>query len=119
MTIQIEGVPMTMSIRQPCLAVLAALALAACNQTAATAPAPASRSVTPSGFSMPAGTGCGGEVARYRAVMSNDLAMGHVNQAVYNRVEREIAQAESACAAGRDTEAVRMINATKARHGYL
>jgi hypothetical protein len=65
------------------------------------------------------GTGCSGEISRYRAVMSNDLAMGHVNQSVYNRVDREIAQAEAACTAGRDAEAVRMVNATKARHGYL
>ncbi|MDF2690026.1 MAG: hypothetical protein K0Q80_2992 [Microvirga sp.] len=107
------------SIRLLCVAGLLALPLAACNQTATTAPAPASTSVTPSGFSMPAGTGCQGEVARYRAVMSNDLAMGHVGQSVYNRVDREIDLAEAACTAGRDADAVRMINATKARHGYL
>jgi hypothetical protein len=52
-------------------------------------------------------------------VMSNDLSMGHVTQSVYNRVDRELAQAEAACAAGRDAEAVRLVNATKARHGYL
>lgn len=95
-----------------------ALVLPACNQTTAT-PQPSSSAVTPSGFRMPEGSGCQGEVARYRAVMSNDLAMGHVNQSVYARVEREVSQAEAACAAGRDAEAVRMINATKARHGYL
>ncbi len=106
------------SIRLLCLAGLVALPLAACNQTAATAPTPASTSVTPTGFRMPDGSGCQGEVARFRAVMSNDLAMGHVNQSVYTRVDREIAQAESTCAAGRDAEAVRMINASKARHGY-
>ena len=99
------------------LAAVVALPLAACNQTAATAPG--SANVTPSGFNMPSGSGCGGEISRYRAVMSNDLAMGHVNQSVYNRVDREIAGAEAACAAGRDAEAVRMVNATKARHGYL
>ena len=99
------------------LAAVLALPLAACNQTAATAPG--SASVTPAGFSMPSGSGCGGEISRYRAVMSNDLAMGHVNQSVYNRVDREIAGAEAACSAGRDAEALRMVNATKARHGYL
>ena len=92
---------------------------ASLQSDASTAPAPASTSVTPSSFSMPDGSGCKGEIARYRAVMSNDLAMGHVNQSVYNRVDREIAQAEAACAAGRDADAVRMINATKSRHGYL
>ena len=99
------------------LAAFVALPLAACNQTAATAPG--SASVTPAGFNVPSGSGCGGEISRYRAVMSNDLAMGHVNQSVYNRVDRELGQAEAACAAGRDAEAVRMVNATKARHGYL
>ena len=96
---------------------LLALPLAACNQTAS-APAPASASVTPSGFRMPEGSGCKGEIDRYRAVMSNDLAMGHVNQSVYNQVDREIGQAEAACAGGRDAEAVRMVNASKSRHGY-
>ena len=93
------------------LAALAALPLAACNQSAATAPG--SAGVAPSG------SGCEAEIARYRAVMSNDLATGHVNPSVYNRVDRELGQAEAACAAGREADAVRMVNATKARHGYL
>ena len=48
------------------------------------------------------GTGCSGEISRYRAVMSNDLAMGHVNQSVYNRVDREIAQAKFMAAAAQN-----------------
>jgi hypothetical protein len=96
---------------------LLALPLAACNQSAS-APAPAKTGITPSGFRMPEGSGCRGEIDRYRAVMSNDLAMGHVNQSVYNQVDREIGQAEAACAGGRDAEAVRMVNASKSRHGY-
>jgi hypothetical protein len=104
---------MKIAIRSLCLTGLLALPLAACNQTAS-APALASAS-----FSMPEGSGCKGEIDRYRAVMSNDLSMGHVNQSVYNRVDREIGQAEAACVAGRDAEAVRIINATKSRHGYL
>jgi hypothetical protein len=109
---------MNTTIRSLCLAGVLALPLAACNQTAAPV-SPASTSVTPSGFRMPEGSGCKGEIDRYRAVMSNDLSMGHVNQSVYDRVAREIGQAEAACASGRDAEAVRMINATKSRHGYL
>lgn len=101
-----------MKIVTPALLLTGALALAACNQTAT---APAGTGVMASS----SGTGCNGEISRYRAVMSNDLAMGHVNQSVYNRVDREITQAEAACTAGRDAEAVRMVNATKARHGYL
>jgi hypothetical protein len=94
-----------------------ALPLAACNQTAAPAPS-AATTVAPSSFHMPDGTGCKGEIDRYRAILGNDLAMGHVNQSVYNRIEREIEQASSACAAGRDAEAIRMVNATRARYGY-
>jgi hypothetical protein len=101
-----------MKIVTPILLLTGVLALAACNQTAST---PTGTSVMTSSTS----TGCNGEISRYRAVMSNDLTMGHVNQSVYNRVDRDIAQAEAACAAGRDAEAVRMIKATKARHGYL
>lgn len=109
---------MRTAIRSLYLTGLLALPLAACNQTTS-APTPAGASVTPSSLRMPEGSGCRGEIDRYRAVMSNDLAMGHVNQSVYKRVDREIGQAEAACAGGRDAEAMRMINATKARHGYL
>ncbi|MCB8821274.1 hypothetical protein [Microvirga rosea] len=105
------------SFRTLCLIGMIATPLAACNQTT-DSPPPAAASITPSGFRMPEGTGCQGEIARFRAVMSNDLSMGHVNQSVYSRVDKELDQADSACAAGRDAEAVRMVNATKARHGY-
>src|SRR3712207_5377591 len=101
-----------MKIAIPILLLTGALALAACNQTAS---APAGTSV----MARSSAAGCNGEIARYRAVMSNDLATGHVNQSVYNRVDRDIAQAEAACVAGRDAEAIRLVNATKARHGYL
>ncbi len=108
---------MKIAIRFLWLAGVAALPLAACNQTASL-PAVGSASITPTSFRMPEGSGCKGEIARYRAVMSNDLSMGHVNQSVYNRVDREIGQAEGACAAGRDAEAVHMVSATKSRYGY-
>lgn len=108
---------MKMMVRSLWLAGAVALSLTACNQTAAP-PSPGSASITPSGFRMPEGAGCQGEIARYRAVMNNDLAMGHVNQSVYNRVDKEIGQAEGACAAGRDAEAAHMIHASKSRHGY-
>ena len=98
----------------------AAVLLAACTQTAAPPPAPAISvsGVTPSTFALPSGSGCAGEVQRYRAVMDNDLATGHVGKTVHAKVSAEIDEAASACAAGRDAEAVRMIAATKARYGY-
>ena len=104
------------AIRILSFACVAALPLAACNQTAPATPA--SVSAAQGAFRMTDGAGCKGEIARYRAIMDNDLAMGHVNKSVYDKVDREIGQAETACGAGRDAEATRMVEATKARHGY-
>lgn len=74
--------------------------------------------VTPPSFQMPGGSGCAGEIARYRAVQDNDLAMGHVAKSVYSQIKREIDAAEKACAAGQDAKATAMIHASETRHGY-
>ncbi len=97
-----------------------ALALAGCNASApvASAPQPASTNVTPADFRLPEGRGCSGDVARWHAIQQNDLNMGHVNQSVYNEIQREIAAAASACQGGRDAEASAMVTASKRRHGY-
>ncbi|MGO4870584.1 MAG: hypothetical protein ACLPGW_08225 [Roseiarcus sp.] len=108
------------------LTAFAALALAACNssapapQAAAPAPAPefASTDVTPPNFKMPSGEGCAGDIARYRAVQDNDLAMGNVAQSVYNQIKKEIAAAETQCSQGHDAEARATILASRKRHGY-
>jgi hypothetical protein len=103
-------------------AALAALTLAGCNSAgpapSAAAPKPSSIVVAPSNFQMPAGSGCGGDIARYRAVQDDDLAMGQIAQGVYNQIHAEIAQAAQACSAGRDAEARGMILASRKRHGY-
>ena len=102
-----------------------ALLVAGCNttQTAAPPAAPAAQTaapspVTPAGFKLPEGAGCSGDVARYRAIQDNDLKTGHVNKSVYDQIQGEIAQAEAACAAGRDGEARGLISASRKRHGY-
>ena len=98
-----------------------AAALAACNTPvpqASPPPPPGSLAVTPSNFQMPEGSDCAAVIARYRAVQDNDLAMGHVNKSVYNQIKRETDAASQACAAGKDTEAKRMVAASEARHGY-
>jgi hypothetical protein len=103
------------------LALLAGLAVAGCNTTAQTPPPPTSAPVspvTPPGFTLPDGAGCSGAVARFRAIQDNDLAMGHVGRKVYDQIKGEIAQAETACAAGRDAESRAMIAASRKRHGY-
>ena len=101
------------------------LAVAACNTTApqpaaapATQPTTSAASVTPSTFRLPEGAGCAGDVARFRAVMDNDLATGHVSKSVHEKVTGEINQAASTCQAGQDGPARGMIAATKKRYGY-
>ena len=101
----------------------AALALAGCNSNApapqAQAPQPQARSaMTPSDFKLPDGAGCSGEVARYRAVIANDVSTGNVNATVSAQIEGEIARASAVCSAGNDAQARALIHASKSRHGY-
>lgn len=74
--------------------------------------------VTPPGFEMPGGSGCAGEIARYRAVQENDHASGNVAKSVFLQIQREIAAAEQVCSKGNDAKATSMIRASQARHGY-
>jgi hypothetical protein len=84
----------------------------------ADAPKPNSIRVAPPNFKLPEGSGCSGDIARYRAVQDDDLAMGQIAQSVYNQIHGEIEAAERACAAGHDKEASAMILASRKRHGY-
>lgn len=100
---------------------LIGLVLGACTPTASTRPAPppgAVAGVTPSTFAMPSGSGCASEIARFRAVLRNDLETGHVGQGVYDRAGTELSRGEAACAAGRDGEGRSILASTKARFGY-
>lgn len=102
-------------------ATLLALALAGCTQTASAPPAPAPGAVpgvTPNTFRMPAGSGCAGEIAQFRAVMKNDVETGNVGQGVYTRAMADIDRADGACSAGRDGEARASLASTKSRYGY-
>jgi hypothetical protein len=103
-------------------ALILAMALAGCNASApqpvASAPQVASTNITPPDFRLPTGTGCAGDVARWRALQDNDLRMGHVTQSVYGEIQHEIAAADAACQAGNDAQARSMVAASKHRHGY-
>ena len=106
------------------LALLPALMLGACqsggSSLAPPAPSPsnAPAGVTPNTFSMPSGSGCAGEVARFQAVMDNDLSTGHTTKGVWEQVSAQIASARSTCANGNDGAATAQISTTKARFGY-
>ena len=98
---------------------IAVVLLAGCNSSPQTGPvvAPAGPAAQQSAAS-PAGSGCGAAIARYRSVMENDLKTGHVNQSVYNQIQGEISEADTACAAGQDGRALSLVRASKSRHGY-
>ena len=99
----------------------AAVALAACNgptPQASPPPTPGSVTVTSSDFHLPEGEDCSAEIARYRAILRNDLSMGHVAQSVYNQFKRETNTAEADCSGGHDAQARSLILASKKRHGY-
>jgi hypothetical protein len=105
------------------LSALTALMLGACQSTSGSSPpAPppeqAAPGVTPNTFHMPAGTGCTGEVARFQAVIDNDVAIGHTTKSVHDRASAEIAQARALCAGGSEAAAISRVRATKARFGY-
>jgi hypothetical protein len=78
----------------------------------------AQSSVAPLDFQMPGGSGCAGEIARYRAVQQNDYALGNVAKSVYTQIQREIGAADTVCAAGDDARATEMVHASEIRHGY-
>lgn len=100
-----------------------ALGMAGCNSAPPSANVPAPTAyrvpgVTPQGFSMPQGEGCAADIARFEAILGNDLNAGHVSQSVFNQIKLELAPARTACAAGRDGEARTLVVASRKRHGY-
>jgi hypothetical protein len=107
-------------------ALVSCLSLAACNQEAP-APAPqaaatpsgyATQSFTPQGFTLPGGAGCQGDVARFRAVMSNDYQTGNVKLSVYRQISDDIDRADHLCASGDGAQASALVRSTKSRFGY-
>jgi len=65
-----------------------------------------------------AGSGCGADIARFRSVVTRDLASGDVNRTVHDRIMGELNRAAAACSAGREAEAAGVVRATKQRFGY-
>jgi len=101
------------------LALPVLLALAACNQTAPPSqPASSNSFVTSPSFKLPAGSGCGGDISRFRAIIDNDLETGNVGEGVHKSMVAELRQPESLCAAGNEAGARSALAAVKTRHGY-
>lgn len=103
-------------------ACFASFALAACNSGRPAQPMAEPVAPPPVGpariVEAPSGAGCALSISRYRAVIENDLSMGHVNRSVYDTIQGEISSASSACSAGDDARAISLLRASKSRHGY-
>lgn len=107
-------------------AVVAATALGGCNRTAnvsatgpgATASADPSNPIAPDWPKLPEGSACTGELERFQAILKSDVDKGYINRPVYEQVQPELRTAADACAAGRDAEARKLVQASKKRYGY-
>ncbi len=100
------------------LVALLALALAGCHANPPPPVAQPAPSAAPQSAQLPRGSGCSGEIARYRAVQENDRATGNIGAGVYAAIQGEITEAERACSSGDGGKASALLRASKARHGY-
>ncbi len=101
-----------------CSVLLLALASSGCNARSAMTPPAANAPSSASPIVMAQGGDCRSVIARYRAVVQSDVETGNANKSVGAQIDREIGAADGACAAGRESEALRLIASSKARHGY-
>ena len=97
--------------------------LAACNTPAPQATSQASyqalpAGVSPNNFSLPNEPGCKGDVARFQAIIDNDLATGHTTQSVHNAVTADLAKAQATCNAGQGAQASAMVTSIRKKFGY-
>ena len=63
-------------------------------------------------------SGCAGAIAQFRAVIDNDVKIGHLNKSVHSRIQPNLGGVEATCRTGRDAEAMRALAALKGRFGY-
>ena len=82
--------------------------------TAATGPAPAMAAIAPA----PAAAGCTGAIAGFQRVIDADRDTGNVIASVHRRMSTDLAPAKTACAAGRDGEAMSQLSGVRAKYGY-
>lgn len=103
------------------VSLMAVLALGACQSTEPPKPVaqePRGVSITPAGFRLPEGTGCAADIARFRAIMKNDIETGHTTKTVFDQIEGEMQKADTMCASGNAGGASAHVRATRARFGY-
>jgi hypothetical protein len=57
-------------------------------------------------------------VARFRAIMKNDIETGHTTKSVFDQIETEMQRADQMCASGNAAGASAHVRATRVRFGY-
>lgn len=97
-----------------------AFSLCGCNQGTPVASAPPSRAAPAAAqfANLPGGAACTEKIHHYQSVLAADESTGNVAQKVYDQIESELAAAATACAAGRDREALGLVHSSEIRHGY-
>jgi hypothetical protein len=105
-------------------ALCAATAVGGCNRTAGSPtagpnPGASTASSAPSDWpKLPEGVACTEDLERFQTILKSDVEKGYINRPVYEQVVPELRTAAEACAAGRDAEARKLVQASKKRYGY-
>ena len=73
--------------------------------------------VTPKNFHLPTDKGCRGDIARFAAVIDNDLASGHTTDKVNQAIHAELNKIAATCPA-QDASASQAVRALKSKYGY-
>jgi hypothetical protein len=63
-------------------------------------------------------SGCAGAIAQFRAVIDNDVKIGHLNKSVHSRIVPDLDRVSETCRVGKDAEAMRGLAGLKSRFGY-
>jgi hypothetical protein len=73
--------------------------------------------VTPQNFHLPTDKGCKGDIARFKAVIDNDLGSGHTTDKVNQAIHAELNKISDICPA-QDAAATQAVRALKSKYGY-
>ena len=106
------------------LALSLASGLAGCNSSAGPTMTAASSgygrayAAPAQAVSLPPGARCTAEINKWRRQIDQDSKIGLLDTSVYKQIQIEIRPAARACAAGHGREALRLVAASRKRHGY-
>lgn len=109
-------------MRRICLSIAiiaAAAALGGCYQGQPYAATPGPSGIAePTWPALPQTAACTDKLNTYQKVLTGDVTSGNLNKSVYDLIEADLLRAANACAAGKDSDALSIIHATKEKHGY-